>query len=92
MPAIRPYSADLNNTHSLVHLALGDALQIKAQDALSSAQVSLNQANGVSYAGDVTSGTALLTVGPFAAKVVLQINATGLVRVETSVAGLSSAV
>lgn len=92
MPAIRPYSADLSNTHVLVPLAVGDALLIKAQDATSAAQVSLNEANGVVYAGAATAAQALLQVGPFASKVVLQVNANGNVRVETSVAGLSVAV
>ena len=92
MPAIRPFSADLSNTHTLVPLALGDALLIKAQDSTSAAQVSLNEANGVSYAGAATSGQTTLQVGPFANKVVLQVNANGNVRVETSVAGMSVAV
>jgi len=89
MPGIRPFSADLNNTHCLAALAVGDSLSLKAQDATSSASVSLNEANGVSYAGATTSGTTRLDVGPFAAKVVLQISATGNVRVETNVAGVS---
>ena len=92
MPAVRPFSADLNNTHCLVRLAQGDALMLKAQDATSVGSVSLNEANGVSYAGASTSGTTLLQVGPFAANVRLQVNANGSVRVETSVAGLSATV
>lgn len=92
MPAVRPYSADLNNTHAIVNLALGDALMLKAQDATSVATVSLNEANGVSYAGASTSGQTLLQVGPFAAAVKLQLGVTGKVRAETSVAGLSAVV
>ena len=89
MPGIRPYSADLNNTHSYANLAIGDALLIKAQDALSVCQVSLAVANGNVFAATQTAGTALLQVGPFANVCTLQLNASGNVRVETSVAGLS---
>ena len=55
MPAVRPFSADLADTHTQVSLALGDALMV-------------------------------------APAVVLNIMASGQVRVETSVAGLSAAV
>lgn len=92
MPAVRPFSADLADTHTQVSLALGDALMVKAQVATASATVNLAVANGVSYAGATTSGTTLLQAGPFAAAVVLNIMANGQVRVETSVAGLSAAV
>lgn len=92
MPGIRPYSADLDNSHAQVPLALGDALMIKASVASAGATVNLAVANGVVYAGAATSGTTLLQVGPFAADVVLNVMATGKVRVETSVAGLSAAV
>ena len=89
MPAVRPFSADLNNNNTRVPLALGDALLLKAQNATSQAKVYLAEANGVSYAGATTSGTTTLQVGPFAAAVVLQLMATGSVRAETSVAGMS---
>lgn len=89
MPAVRPYSADLNNNAARVPLALGDALMLKAQNATSQGRVALAEANGVSYAGAATSGTTTLQVGPFAAAVVLQLSAAGSVRAETSVAGMS---
>lgn len=92
MPAVRPFSADLADTHTQASLALGDALMVKAQVATASGTVNLAVANGVVYAGATTSGTALLQVGPFAAAVVLNVMANGQVRVETSVAGLSVAV
>ena len=92
MPAVRPFSADLADTHTQAPLAQGDALLLKAQNATSQATVNLAVANGVSYAGAQTAGTTTLQVGPFAAAVVLNINAAGLVRVETSVTGMSVAV
>lgn len=92
--SLRPFSADLSNSHATVPLAQGDALLIKAQDATSVAQVSLlsSVSGAVVYAGATTAAQALLQVGPFASGVMLQINGTGSVRVETSVAGLSVAV
>lgn len=90
--SLRPYSADLQDAHGYAPLAVGDALQVKAQVATALCNVSLAVANGNSFAATTTSGTTLLTVGPFANACVIQLGAKGLVRVETSVAGMSSAV
>ena len=87
--AARPFSADLSDTHTFANLAVGDALLIKAQVATASCQVSLAVANGNVFAATQTAGTTLLQVGPFANACTLQLAASGLVRVETSVAGLS---
>ena len=91
MPAVRPFSRDLRDTHCQVALALGDVLCLKAAVSTASATVNLAEANGVSYAGATTSGTTRLDVGPFAAAVVLNVMATGEVRAETSVSGCSVA-
>jgi hypothetical protein len=85
--------AIIANCHRTVPLLVGDALNIKAMDSSGSANVALTAAvGGVSFSPTATSGTTLLTVGPFSATVELTIQTTGNVKMAWSFAGLSAAV